>query len=160
MKVRIRYDNSFQTVEVTEAECESMIRADYEERLAAADDPSTVQPRSMQEIFDEQFNKPEYNSYHAYYRRTSGLEACDFEGETFADETDAPDRILESKEFMEAVLSIVQELKPERQELVQRVLIDGQSMADVAREFGVDRSNISHRIDRITKLLKKNLKNL
>ena len=73
MQIKIRYDNHFQTVEVTEQECANMIRADYEERLAAAADPSTVQPRTMQEIMDERFNKPEYNCYHKNHRNTCCL---------------------------------------------------------------------------------------
>ena len=64
MTIQIRYDSKFETLEVTEAECEQMIRTDYEERLLTAADPSTVQPRTMQEIMDERFNKPEYNNYH------------------------------------------------------------------------------------------------
>lgn len=47
-----------------------MIQADYDERRAAADDPSTVQPRSPQEIIEERFNRPDYNNWHRHWRHT------------------------------------------------------------------------------------------
>lgn len=80
MKVKIRYDDSFQTVEVTEEECESMIRADYEERRANAEDPSMVEPRTMQEILDAEFNRPEYNNYKHEHRYTLSADARIYEG--------------------------------------------------------------------------------
>ena len=94
MQIKIRYDNHFQTVEVTEQECANMIRADYEERLAAAADPSTVQPRTMQEIMDERFNKPEYNCYHKHHRNTCCLDAFE-EDSTLLKDDEPLDMLLE-----------------------------------------------------------------
>ena len=108
MQIKIHYDDSFQTVEVTEAECESMLRNDYEERLAAAADPSTVQPRTMQEIMDERFNKPEYNSFHRYRRNTCGLDAFDADSTQFVE----PERFEESLEQSE-LLSLLHEAMSE-----------------------------------------------
>ena len=159
MQIRIRYDNSFQTVEVTEAECESMIRNDYEERRAAAADPSTVQPRTMQEIMDERFNKPEYNNYHKHFRRTLGLDYFDYEGELFVDDTENPSTILEMEELVETISEIVCQMPADWQIVLKGFLFEGKSLSDVARELGMHRSSISRRLIKILPVLQENLKN-
>ena len=158
MQIKIRYDDSFQTVEVTEAECESMIRNDYEERLAAAADPSTVQPRTMQEIMDERFNKPEYNCFHRYRRNTCGLDAFDADSTQFVE----PERFegsLEQSELLSLLHEAMTELQPQQAELIRRVFFEGESPASIAAEDGVLRSSVSHRLTKIYAALQKKLKN-
>ena len=53
MKIRVRYDNQITCIDVSEEDFTLMIQADYDERRAAADDPSTVQPRSPQAVLEE-----------------------------------------------------------------------------------------------------------
>ena len=45
-----------------------MIDSDYEERLSSAEDKEAVARRSVQEIMEERFNKPEYNNWHKFNR--------------------------------------------------------------------------------------------
>ena len=155
MQIKIRYDNHFQTVEVTEQECANMIRADYEERLAAAADPSTVQPRTMQEIMDERFNKPEYNCYHAYSRRTSGLEACDFEGESFIDFSANQVDALEKEEMLRILNDAMKVLQPQQKELVYRVFYRGECPKDIAIELGITKQAMNNRLNKIYAVLRK-----
>ena len=61
MKIRIVYERQVTTLDVPDEECAITIRTDYEMRLAAAEDKESVAPRSMQEIMDEQINRPEVN---------------------------------------------------------------------------------------------------
>lgn len=159
MKIRIRYDNSFQTVEVTEAECESMIRKDYEERRAAAADPSTVQLRTMQEIMDERFNKPEYNCFHRYRRNTCGLDAFDEDSTPFV-EPERFEESLEQNELLSLLHEAMAELQPQQAELVRRVFFEGESLAAIAAEDGVLRSSVHHRLTKIYASLQKKLKNI
>lgn len=157
MTIQIRYDSSFQTIEVSEAECEPMIRADYEERLLMAADPSTVQPRTMQEIMDERFNKPEYNNYHKYRRHTCSLEAFDFEGEVFVDPTANPADAVEWKETVCALFAAIRTLQPQQQELIRRRYYNCERVTDIAREDGVSPNAVSNRLQKIHNALKKEL---
>ena len=159
MQIKIRYDNSYQTVEVSEEECESMIQTDYENRCASAADPATVQRRTMQEIMDERFNKPEYNSYHKYHRRTLSLDEFDYEGEIFLDETMEPSRVIEPEEFVTAVSDIVKQMPDDWQIMLKGVFFEDKSISDVARELGVHRSTVCRRFEKILPILQKKLKN-
>ena len=158
MQIKIRYDNHFQTVEVTEQECANMIRADYEERLAAAADPSTVQPRTMQEIMDERFNKPEYNCYHKHHRNTCCLDAFE-EDSTLLKDDEPLDMLLESKELQHALRSAVKELQPQQQELVQRVFFNNERPSDIAKELGITKQAMNDRLNKIYAVLRKKIKN-
>ena len=51
-------------VEVPDEQCELMIEVDYQNRIAAAADKSSVTKRSIQEIFDEDFNRLYYNDWY------------------------------------------------------------------------------------------------
>lgn len=158
MQIKIRYDDSFQTVEVTEAECESMIRNDYEERRAAAADPSTVQPRTMQEIFDERFNKPEYSNFKKEHRHCYSLDGCDFEGADFLDPSADYASDYEKEELLLALEEAMETLQPQQKELIRRIFFEGETVIDVAEKDGVLRSSIYHRLDKIYAVLHKKLK--
>ena len=53
MKIRVRYEDQVTTIDVPDEDFTVMVQLDYQERLAGADDPSSVTPRSPQEIMDE-----------------------------------------------------------------------------------------------------------
>ena len=158
MQIKIRYDNHFQTVEVTEAECAQMIRADYEERLAAAEDPSTVQPRSAQEIFDDRFNKPEHSNYKKEHRHSYSLDGCDFEGEDYLDRAAFLDLNMEKSNLLAALDAALSELQPQQKELVYRIFYNGEKAADIAKECGVSKAAIHDRLSKIYAVLRKKLK--
>lgn len=68
MRIRILYDNKPTYLEVPDKDCTVMIDSDYEERLSSAEDKEAVARRSVQEIMEERFNKPEYNNWHKFNR--------------------------------------------------------------------------------------------
>ena len=68
IKIKIRYENKITTVEIPEEDFTIMIQRDYEDRLARAEDPASVFPRTPQEIMDERFNRPDYNNWHRHNR--------------------------------------------------------------------------------------------
>ncbi len=158
MQIKIRYDNSFQTVEVTEAECESMIRNDYEERCATAADPSTVQLRTMQEIMDERFNKPEYNNGYCYRTHTIGFDDFDFEGDAFADESINVETDYEVEELYRALSAVIETLQPHQQDLIRRVFVCGERPSHIAKELGIARQSVNDRLNTIYAVLRKELK--
>ena len=70
MKIRVRYEDQVTTIDVPDEDFTVMVQLDYQERLAGADDPSSVTPRSPQEIMDERFNRPDYNNWRKHWRHT------------------------------------------------------------------------------------------
>ena len=158
MQIKILYDTHFQTVEVTEEECAQMIRADYEERLAASADPSTVQPRSAQEIFDERFNKPEYNNHQTEHRRHCSLDDCYFDGDPFVDPQSDVALDMEREDLLTALAAAMDELQPQQKELVYRIFYNGEKAADIAKECGVSKAAIHDRLSKIYAVLRKKLK--
>lgn len=58
MKITVYYEDKTHatTLEVPDADCEIWVETDYQQRLAAAEDKSTVTRRSPQEIMDEEWS--------------------------------------------------------------------------------------------------------
>lgn len=52
---------------------------------------------------------------------------------------------------------VIEMLRPDQQELYHRIVVDEESMADVAEELGLDSSAIRHRMETIRKFIKKNI---
>lgn len=61
-------------LDVPEEECTVMIQTDYERRLREAEDGEEVMPRTVQEILDEEINKPTFNNNQTETRRHSYIE--------------------------------------------------------------------------------------
>ncbi len=158
MQINIRYDNSFQTVEVTEAECESMIRADYEDRIAMSSNSTSVQMRTMQQIMDDHFNKPEYNNYKREHRRTLSLDARLYEGADYVDPDAEFQTEIEHGDTLAELRAAIQELEPQQQELIYRIFFNNERPIDIARETGVSKQAIDDRLNKILRRLKKILK--
>ncbi len=79
MKITVYYeDKNHPTIlDVPDADCEIWIEDDYQRRLSAAEDKSTVTRRTAQEIMDEDYNKPTFNSNQSETRRHVHLDALD-----------------------------------------------------------------------------------
>lgn len=163
MKIKLRYDNEFMTLEVPEENYTLMIDADYEDRLYSAEDKETVSRRSVQEIIDERFNKPEYNNWHKFDRHR-GMPKKPFrkDGETedeidlmdyFPDNSDEEAR--EKQAEYDYICEIIRKnLKEKQAELLIAIFMDGISVSEYAKREGVSKSAISHRLD----IAKKNFK--
>lgn len=87
VKVRYEYQRGgtehfpcyYECYKLTEDEAATMIEADLRIRREASDDPDSVQPRSIELIFQEEIGKPEYNHAHRFYRHASdsGVDTSD-----------------------------------------------------------------------------------
>lgn len=159
MKIRIRYENKDTEFEVTEEECLEMIESDYIERKAQAKPGEEVSKRPVQEILDERFNKPEYNSFHKVQRNTVSLENLWVEGGWFRDDSQEPDAVIERRELLHRLPEAIQSLEPQQQELLYRIFFLGEKETEVAKLAGVSRAAISHRMNRIYSQIEKYLKN-
>ena len=181
MKIRVRYDNQITCIDVPEEEFTLMIQADYDERRAAADDPSTIKPRSPQEIIEERFNRPDYNNWHRHWRHTDddaiprrldhkvGFigdhpddagnhgERSHFDVDAFPDTAgqyagEQRDSYQEQCEMLRRVL------KPDYADMIIAVHLDGLSLIEYAAMIGDKPNNVSHRLQRAEKKLKEILK--
>lgn len=111
---------------------------------------------SLGELLVE-LDRQEYNSGHKETRRHTSLDGMDYEGTLFASPDD-PAAELVRKEDAARLRQAMEALSPAQRELVRRVYFENEKITDIAREEGVDKSAISHRLDRIYKKMKKFLK--
>ena len=103
------------------------------------------------------FDRQQYNNDHKETRRHVSLDGMDYEGELFVSAEDTAGEA-ERREDAARLLSAMEALSPAQQELVLKVYFNGRSCASIAAEEGVDKSAISHRLERIYKKLRKILK--
>ncbi len=103
------------------------------------------------------FDRQQYNNDHKETRRHVSLDGMDYEGELFVSVEDT-EGAAERREDMARLFSAMESLSPAQRELVLKVYFNGRSCASIAAEEGVDKSAISHRLERIYKKLRKILK--
>lgn len=103
------------------------------------------------------FDRQQYNNDHKETRRHVSLDGMDYEGELFVSEADTAGEA-ECREDAARLLSAMEALSPAQRELVLKVYFNGKSVTSIADEEGVDKSAISHRLERIYRKLKKILK--
>ena len=99
-------------------------------------------------------DRQQYNNDQKETRRHVSLDGMDYEGKLFASAEDT-ERKAERREDMARLFSAMEDLSPSQRELVKKVYFEERKITDIAREEGVDKSAISHRLERIHKKLKK-----
>lgn len=174
MKLKIRYENGYQTIELDEKSTQEMwVRFGFEDEKTEQGEKE----RRIQEVFDEQFNRPEYNNWHKFNRHR-GYSKAQHGKDNIEDEIDsseplmdevADDRIFrkdeiehEKKEDYEAVCRWVRKIlvkKPEWADAFIAVSLNGESIRDYAARIGADENNITQKLKRAKKKLRENYKN-
>lgn len=86
------------------------------------------------------------------------MDALDESGFQFKSDNPSIDEVIEQEEEHEELIKAISMLLPEQQDLIRQVYFEGKTHMEIARELGVDRSAISHRISRALVQLKKILK--
>ena len=171
MKLKIRYENEFQTVELDAEATEKM----WVSLSLECDDDMTQEKREerIQEEWDEQFNKPEYNIYHreirhlgdAVFRNKEGVvevntgealirKAAD--DSIFTKDMDELEHQMECeyqdkrcRDFIRSHLSLAQA------DMVIAIVLEGKTASEYASLIGDNANNVSHRYRRALKKLKK-----
>lgn len=167
MKLKIRYESEYQTIELdTQATNEMWVS------LSLGDDEDINQEEKeklIQDAWDTQFNKPEYNNWHKFDRHR-GFSKTKFEDET--DELNTYEPLMcEVKDPMifckdendrenqwdyDAVCQKVRELlNPSQADIFIAIALDGYTVGEYAAEIGEDANNVSHRYRRAINKLKK-----
>ena len=174
MAIKIRYENKITTVEIPEEDFTIMIQRDYEDRLARAEDPASVFPRTPQEIMDERFNRPDYNNWHRHNRHwdTGATPPSVYGGtrhlsDNFGDEEEPHHFTMDEFPDMAAIKKqeeeendqelrawIRKKMKPDYAEMLIAIHMDGMTVTDYAKQIGEKRITVSHRLQRAEKKLK------
>lgn len=156
MRIEVYYEdkNNPTILDVPDDQCEIWVEDDYQRRLAEAEDNSTVEKRTVQQIMNEDFNNPTFNNNQTETRRHVSFDALEELGIDFVGEQGVT---IDGEEFAE-LRDAIAKLKPEQQELLKKVFWEGIKQVDIAKSEGVDDSAISWRLTRIYKRLKKSLK--
>lgn len=169
MILKIRYENEFQTIELdTEAASQLWISLSLE----GEDLSEEEREQRIQDAFDDQFNKPEYNQYHRETRHIDpnpkrkrmdgkrGYIQCDQEDTAF----DIMDYLLTESEpdnYEETCLLIRKVLakKPAWADALIAVRLDGETIREYAGRIGASENNISQKLKRAEKKMKEFFEN-
>ena len=170
MKLKIRYDDVYQTVELNEKETEQLwVSLDLEGETLSQEEREAL----IQEAWEEQFNKPDYNSWHKSTRHRGYSKVLGNEEDIEADadfeplmEEVADDRIFrrdeldrEEQESYDSICQWVREVlikKPEWADAFIAIRLDGESIREYAARIGVDENNITQKLKRAEKKLREN----
>lgn len=170
MKLKIRYDDTFQTIDLDATATQQMW---VSLSLQGENLTDSEKEKRIQEAFDEQYNKPEYNNWHKHNRHTGTSKAQPGKDEDEEDlDSSEPlmdeamdDRIFrrdelerEEKESYEDICQWVRTACGKKQNWADAfiaVRLDGMSVNDYAASIGVkDASTISWYLIRAEKKLK------
>lgn len=161
MKLNIRYDNRYQSVEVELEQMEGWLN------ISVGDGTSKEEREAaVQEMVEERINRPEYNSWHKMDRHRGMPKKPGRKEDQAADATDgieyqediAYTRRLEKKESYEAACGAVREIlqkKPEWADAVIAVYIEGESIREYAARIGANENNITQKLKRARAKLQK-----
>ena len=105
----------------------------------------------------KELDRQEYNNTQKETRRHTSLSAVEYEDERFtARNADVLEKTLHRMDA-EALRRALPVLTPAQQDLVRRVFFLGERPSDIAKTEGIDKSAITHRLERIYRQLKKTL---
>ena len=155
MKLKIRYENTYQTLEVETDAMKSWLSIDVE-------DGEDVEA-AIQERFEEVWNRPDYNNWHHLnryigqpqkaYRRDDEEDETGDGVDTLPDtsQMDALERKMEDEECRAKVRAV---LKPEYADVLIAVDMDGMTAREYAESHGEKENTVSHRRMRAKKKLR------
>lgn len=155
MKIKMRYDNTYQTLEV-DAE-EMWVSLSLE---AGANITQEEKEQLIQDKVEEIYNKPEYNSWHKLDRHRGEPKRTFRKDDEDADNSDGLELIpdysdeerRERKENYEEVCQKFRSLlKPEYADVIISVILDGNTPEEYAAEIRVHRDTVYKRLQRAKK---------
>ena len=168
MKLRIRYDETVQTLDLDKKATEQLwVSLSLEDETLS----DSEKEQKIQEAFDVQYNRPEYNNWHKFNRHhgySKAQQAAD-NGEEDADTSEplmsevADDRIFckdeldrDERESYEAIYNWVRKVlakKPEWVDAFIAVRLNGEHIRKYAAHIGADENNITQKLKRAEKRL-------
>ena len=103
-----------------------------------------------------ELDRQEYNNDHAETRRHISLESSVEEGGNawLPSDADVEHDVLQKAEF-ERLYAAMQMLEPRQKKLIYQVFFEGKKHAEIAEEEGVERTAVTHAVQRAVKKIKK-----
>ena len=162
MHLIVRYENMRQEIVITDEELGQLMVC---LGINADDVPEEEREQIVQEAFDVQFNRPDYNNWHKHDRHWGNPKTIGEPGEKdynnglgINDGCD-PFAALEKQWADEELRDLIRKnLVPSQAEAVIAVYLDRISVTEFAAKQGVSKGAISHRLEAALKKLNKVLK--
>jgi len=160
MKIKVRYENAYQTLEVDTEEMWVGLSLESDMELTKEDKETFIQ-----EAFENQFNKPEYNNWHKFDRHRGNLKRKFRKDDETEDESDGMDTMPDYSDEInratryeyEAVCQCVRQALGKKQDWADMfiaVRIDGIPIREYATSIGTDENNITQKLKRAEKKLR------
>lgn len=161
MKLKIRYENEFQTIELDAKAIEEM----WVSLSIEADEDMTQEEKEniIQEAFEERFNKPEYNNWHKFNRHRGNLKKQFRQDDEEGDESDGIDTVADNSqeeernsqyEYEDLCLRIRKALKSEYADVIIAVCLDDMTPEEYAQRNGLKRDAVYKRLQRAKKKMR------
>lgn len=163
MKLKIRYENGYQTVNLSPEDTEQLWVS-----LSLEGDSFTQEQREemIQDAWEKKFNRPDYNCWHTHDRHTGNSlarhhanDAVDADAEPLVKEV-RDKHVYESREpvfsdpkeqYKDCCACIRAHMKPSYAEVVIAIHLEGMSLADYGAITGESANTVSHRLQRAEK---------
>lgn len=158
MKLKICYDNKYQTVEVNSDEMWVSLSLESDENLTQEEKETMIQ-----EAFEERFNKPEYNNWHKFNRHCGNLKKQFRKDDEDADDSDGLDTVGDYSqeeernsqyEYEDLCLRIRKALKSEYADVIIAVCLDDMTPEEYAQRNGLKRDAVYKRLQRAKKKMR------
>lgn len=104
-------------------------------------------------------DREEYNNDHAETRRHYHFEACEYEGQDYADDDDAIERLLEAEAARSTVLPLLDKLTPAQRDVIDALFYKGLTAKEYANCRGISEAAVSKAKSTVLKKIKKFLEN-
>ena len=155
MKLKIRYEEKYETVEVSSEEMWVSLSLEGGEDLTQEEKETLIQGK-----FEEQFNKPEYNNWHKFDRHRGNLKKQFRKDDQDADDTDGMDTVADNSqeeklnrqyEYEDLCQKLRDVLKPEYAEVIIAVCLEDKTPEEYGAEIGEKRDTVYKRLQRAKK---------
>lgn len=174
MKLKVRYENKYQFIEVDTKEMQEWLSVRLNSEMSEKEQEAVVNT-----VFEDLFNKPKYNNWHQFNRhidydarpkredcKTGKILSTENEDnestcnniETFPDNRSVEERDRKIEEY-ELRIELRKRLKPEQADLIIAVYLDQIPKQDYAAFLKISPSALSHRLETAEKNLKNLIKN-
>ena len=167
MKLRIRYENELQTLELNAEDTEKLwVSLSLEGEGLSQDQKEQL----IQDTWEERFNRPEYNCWHKFARHNGESKAKPGKDED-EDDVDSSEplmsEVLDDRIFLRDELNrkakddyddwcgrIRAAMKPDYAEMIIAIHLDGMEPCEYAKSIGEKPNTLNHRLQRAEKRFK------
>ena len=158
MKLKIRYENKYQILEVNSEEMWVSLSLEGDENLTQEEKEAMIQ-----EAFEEQFNRPEYNSWHKINQNNGNIKNFLRKDDEEPDESDGIDTVADNSqeeerngqyEYEALCQQIRKALKSEYADVIIAVCLDDMTPEEYALKNGLKRDAVYKRLQRAKKKMR------